>query len=332
MSGLEGEPGLPPVTVVIATRNRGDSVVTAIKSILCNDYPSFELLIVDQSENDLTEKAVRPYLTDPRFGYLKTATHGLGISHNLAVSRATTEIIAITDDDCEVAPDWICQMVRAFGQNPRLGMVFGNVVPNPRYDASTGYIPHFMRHDSYLLTGLNCELIQGLGIGACMGVRRSAWEKVQGFDEMLGPGAPLGSLEDRDIAIRMLAAGFSVVHAPSVSVIHSGFRYNRELRKMAFRDWLGFGSSYAKYLKCGYWEVTHYMLIQMWWGQAVRRSLRRLRHERRLRNVTPVVSFWLGFLAGLFTRVNRTTGHFRPRRPGRMPNHYRLAWLLKIRL
>src|SRR5437868_11487407 len=97
MSGLEGDAGLPPVTVVVATRNRGDSVVMAIKSILSNDYPDFELLIVDQSENDLTEKAVRPYLTDPRFGYLKTASHGLGVSHNLGISQAKAEIIAITD-------------------------------------------------------------------------------------------------------------------------------------------------------------------------------------------------------------------------------------------
>lgn len=165
-----------------------------------------------------------------------------------------------------------------------------------------------------------------------MGVRRSAWEAVQGFDEMLGPGAPLGSLEDRDIAIRMLAAGLAVSHVPGPRVVHSGFRFNRELRKMAFRDWLGFGSSYAKYLKCGHWEISRYMLGQMWWGQAVQRSLRRLRHERRLRNVTPVVSFWLGFIYGLLTRVNRRTGHFVPRRNGQTPNHYRLAWLLKIKL
>lgn len=332
MSDLEGTTGLPPVTVIVATRNRGDSVVMAIKSILGNTYPSFELLVVDQSENDLTEKAVRPYLDDPRFCYLRTATRGLGVSHNLAISRVSTELIAITDDDCEVAPDWIGQLVAIFEQNERLGLVFGNVVPSPCYDLTTGYIPYFQRDEPYMLTSLKSDLFRGLGIGACMALRRSAWEAVHGFDQMLGPGAPLGSLEDRDIALRMLVAGYLVSHTPKASVIHYGFRYNRELRKMAFRDWLGFGSSYAKYLKCGHWEISDYMFKRMWWGQAVGRCLKRLRHERRLRNVTPVVSFWFGFLVGLFTKVDRTSGHFVSRPTDRLPKHYRLAWILKIKL
>src|SRR6476469_3821383 len=151
MSDLEGTTGLPPVTVIVATRNRGDSVVMAIKSILGNTYPYFELLVVDQSENDLTEKAVRPYLDDPRFCYLRTATRGLGVSHNLAISRVSTELIAITDDDCEVAPDWIGQLVAIFEQNERLGLVFGNVVPSPCYDLTTGYIPYFQRDEPYTL-------------------------------------------------------------------------------------------------------------------------------------------------------------------------------------
>jgi glycosyltransferase involved in cell wall biosynthesis len=44
----------PKVTVVISTRNRGDRILKTIQTILLNDYPHFELRVVDQSDDDLT--------------------------------------------------------------------------------------------------------------------------------------------------------------------------------------------------------------------------------------------------------------------------------------
>ena len=51
----------PPVSVIVATRNRGDSIVNTVNSILANNYPNFELYVIDQSDDDLTEKAVEPF-------------------------------------------------------------------------------------------------------------------------------------------------------------------------------------------------------------------------------------------------------------------------------
>jgi GT2 family glycosyltransferase len=309
MSEKNTQVALPPVFAVVATRNRGDNVVLTIQSILKNRYPDFTLLLVDQSDNDLTQEAIRPFQTDPRFFYFRTATKGLGISHNLAISRATTEIIAITDDDCEVPSNWLAQIAQAFCANERLGLVFGNVLP-AQYDPATGYIPEFKRNEAYLITGLDSDFFRGMGIGACMALRRSAWEAVHGFDQALGPGSPLGSLEDRDLAVRIVLAGYYVYHNPNIQIIHYGFRPNKELSKLSFQDWYGFGSNYAKYLKGGYWSISRYLLRQMWLGQAVRQFLRRLLLERRIRNVTPVVTFWIGFLAGLITPIDHKTGHF----------------------
>jgi hypothetical protein len=74
-------------------------------------------------------------------------------------------------------------------------LVFGNVYP-VYYDPDTGYIPVFESKKPTLLKAVSGSIIDGLGIGACFGIRRSAWLAAEGFDEMLGPGAPLGSLED----------------------------------------------------------------------------------------------------------------------------------------
>jgi glycosyltransferase involved in cell wall biosynthesis len=235
---------LPPVTIIISTRNRGEKVVLAIKSILEIDYPEFSLLVLDQSDDDSTQKAIEPFQRDPRFHYILSTTRGLGIGRNTAISLCQTEFIALTDDDCEVSPDWLHEIIEAFKVDPKIGLVSGNVIAC-EYDKTQGYIPVFERSAPILLTGINDNLYQGLGIGACFGIKRSAWQAVSGFDEMLGAGSPLGSLEDRDIAIRLLIAGFYVYHTPKVNLIHFGFRWNSQLRFLDYRTWLGFGTSYA---------------------------------------------------------------------------------------
>lgn len=324
MSEWDDATDLPPVTVVVSTCNRGARVLATIESILANDYPQFSLLVVDQSDTAATEDALRRFHEDRRFRYLRSATEGLGASHNAALSQATTEIIGLTDDDCVVPRDWLTSMVGMFAIDDRVAMVFGNVYPG-KHDAKRGYIPVFVRREPFLMKSMGDDLFRGMGIGACMGIKRSAWAAVQRFDTMLGPGAPLGSLEDRDMAIRLLLRGYRVYCAPQWHVVHNGFRTNRQLRGLAFRDWLGFGSVYGKHLKCSWheprrcWLVTRYMVGQMWMGQAVRRSLSHTRRRGEIRLVTPVVTFWLGFLLGIIWPVDQRTRRFESQRDRMYP-------------
>ncbi len=304
---------LPLVSALVCTRSRGDGIVATIESILKNDYPDFSLLVLDQSDDDLTEIAALPFRHDPRFTYLRSKTKGLGSAHNAAIRNLQTELIAITDDDCVVPADWLREIVEAFRIDERISMVFGRVAAC-QYDTNAGYVPVFERDAPVLLTTIRGDLFRGLGIGACLALKRSAWQAVRGFDEKLGPGAPLGSMEDRDMGIRLLLAGYAVYYTPRVVVTHYGFRKNRELRGLAFRDWFGFGTSYAKYLKCGQWTISRYMIRQMWIGQALGHSFNYLRVARRLGRVTPVLTFWLGFVAGLAAAVDRDTTLFKGQR------------------
>jgi len=301
---------LPSVSALVCTRSRGDGIVATIESILKNDYPDFSLLVLDQSDDDLTEIAALPFRHDPRFMYMRSTTKGLGAAHNAGIRNLRTELIAITDDDCVVPADWLREIVDAFRIDERISMVFGRVAAC-QYDTNAGYVPVFERDEPALLTTIRGNLFRGLGIGACFALKRGTWQAVRGFDEKLGPGAPLGSLEDRDMSIRLLLAGYLVYYTPRVAVTHYGFRRNRELRGLSFRDWFGFGAGYAKYLKCGHWAITPYMLRQMWIGQALGHSFNYLRVARRLGRVTPVLTFWLGFVAGLASAVDRDTTLFR---------------------
>lgn len=307
----QGDP--PHISVVIATRNRGGSIVPGLTSILANSYGRFDVIVIDQSDDDRTAAALAPFVDQGALTYVRSGTKGLGVAHNLAIAQTRGPIVAMTDDDTTVPANWLSEIERAFRLDQRIGLVFGNVYPC-KYDRTAGYVPVFVRAGTTLLTGLGGDLRRGLGIGACFAIRRTAWQAVHGFDEMLGPGAPRGSLEDRDMAIRLLAAGYYVYHSARIRVVHYGFRPHKDLRRLAYQDWFGFGTSYAKYLKCGLRDITPYMLRQMWVEQALYVSLRHLVMHTRIGRLTPVCVFWIGMAVGLMTPVDIGRGHFRPKR------------------
>ena len=111
------------VSVVICTRNREDKIANAIESVLANDYPSFDVTIVDQSTSSATEGAVTPIADrDSRVHYLHRDQAGLSRAYNTGVENSTGDVLAFTDDDCIVEASWIADIVRAFEERARRGI------------------------------------------------------------------------------------------------------------------------------------------------------------------------------------------------------------------
>jgi glycosyltransferase involved in cell wall biosynthesis len=75
--------------------------------ILANTHPNFELVVVDQSKDDETLEALRPFGADPRLKYAKIATAGKGSALNADFTETKGSVIAITDDNCTVPSKWL---------------------------------------------------------------------------------------------------------------------------------------------------------------------------------------------------------------------------------
>ncbi|MBN9393158.1 MAG: glycosyltransferase family 2 protein [Chloroflexi bacterium] len=301
---------IPSISAVISTRNRGDRILAAVESILDNTYPNFDLWIIDQSDDNSTEEALKPFSGDSRLHYLKSDTRGCSAGRNLAISSTTSEFVAITDDDCVASPDWLSKMVAAFKTDKRIGVVSGNVTAG-EHDATQGHITTYIRPDSFLATKVSQKSLVH-GITANMGVRRSAWEKVSGFDPMLGVGAPLRSASEPDFLIKMLLAGYYVYETPAVLVVHYGFRNWQDYRKLLYQYSYGNGAAIAKYFK----ERKLFILSYFWsefFGKIVYPLLKNIVTQRRLAGTTRLKAFSRGFVTGLFTPLDRTTGNFYPK-------------------
>ncbi len=201
------------MSVIIVTGAQREVVARALRSVLENQDPRFDAWIVDKSPDVELPDSLRPLVADPRVHYLRTKTIGSTRIHNEAIARAVGDLVALTDDDCEVSEVWIEEMIRAFDSDPRVGVVFGNVHPARPGSGSVAYI----RAGDFLARDLR-DKARVEGIWACMGVRRQTWAALGGFDERFGQGARFPGCADADLAIRALAAGHFVFETPRVSV------------------------------------------------------------------------------------------------------------------
>lgn len=300
------DPAPPQVTVLICTRNRDDLIQATIRSVLANTYPDFDLLIVDQSNEMRTTHAVSQFRDDPRLRYVSSNTSGLSRARNIGLSLITTDLVIMTDDDCEVPPNWIVEMVTPFQRHPQVGIVFCDVVAGP-YDHEAGFIPVSLSSRALLIEDLahwqTCDGVT-IGIGAGMAVRRSTAEAIGGFEPLFGSGTRFHSGEDLDFTLRALIGGHQVYRLNHVSVVHHGFRTMQETRALIHQSMFSIGAIYGRLIRSGQWLATR-NLIAIVSSLIVLPIIKSVRQRR----IPPVLrrAIWLirGLIEGLFLRSIR---------------------------
>jgi glycosyltransferase involved in cell wall biosynthesis len=299
-------PRLEPVlmTAVVCTRNRGAAVLGAVRSILASQAHEFELLVVDQSTNDDTFNALRELSADPRLVYVRSRDRGLGRAHNLALRLARSEVMAITDDDCEVPPHWLAAFGDVFREHPNVAVAFCTVRAAP-HDPTAGFIPAYQCRGTTIVSTVLGKL-RARGIGAGIAVRRQMMLDLGGFDDLLGPGAPFPSCDDGDVAARALLGGYEVCETDRTFVIHYGFRTWAEGRDLAARDWVAIGAAFCKPLRAGYVSFAVVPLYELF-VKALWPPINDLLHLRRPRGVKRGFHFINGFVRGLAAPMNRDT-------------------------
>lgn len=300
------------ITVVISTRGRAGVIQNAVRTILQNDHPDFEVILVDQSDDNLTTASLNPLLSDPRVRYLRSATRGRSAGLNAGIREARGALVLLTDDDCRVPSDWLRQFEAAFAVDDRIGIVFGNVLPAFQ-DPAVGCIPAYIRQGPFLARCIR-DKHRVEGLGACMAVRHSVWQSLGGFDEMLGSGARFRAGEDGDLAVRALFAGQWVYETPAVHVTHHGLREWEQLPALIESYWFGTGAMLAKPFRTGQWRIVP-LLIRLAARWAFGHSMVGASLGRRPERFRKLRAFCRGFFTGAACRVNKRTGLYVPATP-----------------
>ncbi|HOY31312.1 MAG TPA: glycosyltransferase [Bacteroidales bacterium] len=176
-----------PVSVVICARNEYFNLEKNLPLILEQDYPKFEVLVVndesDDDTGDLLNDLSRKYsnLVVLNTGKNQNYFNGKKFSLALGIKSAHHEIILLTDADCyPMGKDWIRQMQAPFSR-PGTQIVLGYGA----YKPGKGLLNKLIRFDTLSIAVQYFSWAKSgmpyMGVGRNLAYRKSLFIKSRGF-------------------------------------------------------------------------------------------------------------------------------------------------------
>jgi cellulose synthase/poly-beta-1,6-N-acetylglucosamine synthase-like glycosyltransferase len=223
---------IPPVSVIICARNEQENLSQNLVSILTQDYPSYEVIVVnDCSEDDTEELLARlkgeyPRLRSTIIKKDASFVNGKKFAATLGVKAAKYEWLLFTDADCKPAgPQWISSMSKYFVDKKSIVLGYGG------YINEKGFLNRWIKYDTCFIAlqyfGFAMSGMPYMGVGRNMAYRKSLFYEHNGF----AAHAHILSGDD-DLFVNQAAT------KKNVAVNLSPDSYTYSVPKKTFREWV----------------------------------------------------------------------------------------------
>ncbi|HMI90489.1 MAG TPA: glycosyltransferase, partial [Polyangiales bacterium] len=220
--------GWPKVSVVVCTYNGRQTIRDCLDALARLQYPSFEVIVIDDGSTDGSAEIVREY--DVRL--VQTENRGLSAARNLGLELATGEIIAYTDDDAYPDPHWLYYLAHTFRTGDFAAVGGPNLAPDGdgRVAEAVANSPGGPTH--VLLSDREAEHIPGCN----MAFRCDLLRAIEGFDAQFRTAG-----DDVDVCWRIQQAGWKVGFHPAALVWH----HRRKTVRAYWKQQTGYGKAEA---------------------------------------------------------------------------------------
>jgi predicted nucleotidyltransferase len=136
------------VSVAIVTRNRAQLLGVVLQSLVEQERPPDQVVVVDNASSDETP-AVNTFATRLNLKLVREERIGIPFARNTALKYCTGDIVAVVDDDCVAWPRWLKELGIPFLKDPHIGAVGGSVVPlEGQRDLVARFYSSRMHHDA----------------------------------------------------------------------------------------------------------------------------------------------------------------------------------------
>lgn len=176
----------PPVTVVICARDEFKNLKAFLPSVLTQDYPEFEVVVVNHLSEDDTQYLLHNFQKE--YPYLKIVTltkdanffSGKKFPLSIGIKEAKHELLILTDADCKpVTHQWIKSMVSAYEPKTEIVLGFSNFMP------TRGFLNLLQRFETFHTGIMYMSLARSgmpyMGVGRNLSYKRSLFFREQGF-------------------------------------------------------------------------------------------------------------------------------------------------------
>lgn len=113
----------PIVSIIIPTFNRANYIGKAIKSVLAQSYPDWELIIWNDGSKDNSEEVIKSF-QDDRIRYFFEENHGKCYALNRAIEQSKGSWIAILDDDDQWFEEKLEHQINIITKHPEVDVLF----------------------------------------------------------------------------------------------------------------------------------------------------------------------------------------------------------------
>jgi glycosyltransferase involved in cell wall biosynthesis len=222
-------PRCPKVSVVVACYNGGRTLQPCLDSLVHLNYPSYEVIVVDDGSTDITPQVASLY---KNFHTLTQAHQGLSVARNAGLFAGDGEVVAFTDADCRADADWLYYLVADLLKGSFVGVGGHNFLPpdDSAVAAAVMVSPGGPAH--VMLTDRQAEHIPGCN----MAFYKWALVEVGGFDPIFHRAG-----DDVDMCWRLQERGYKIGFSPPGFVWH----YRRSTVGAYLRQQSGYGEAEA---------------------------------------------------------------------------------------
>lgn len=191
------DPAAPvPVSVITPAYNHAEYVLTSLRSVLDQQPPPREVIVVDDGSPDDTADRVAPLAAAGRVCYVRQPNSGMAAARNAGAALATSEYLYFLDDDDVALPGGLARLVAELDQHPEAGFAFGGD-HHFRGDPPTEPAP--VGSGSRAVDPVQFLVFTDMGSPGQALIRRRAFLDVGGFD------AAIWGTDDWDLWLRLLA-------------------------------------------------------------------------------------------------------------------------------
>lgn len=241
------------VSVSICTYNRCSALSAALESVLCQHINGirYEVIVVDNNSTDETRPVVEGFILrgHTNLRYIFEGRQGLSYARNTAVSAARAPLVAFTDDDVRVAPDWVATVKRVFDHQSEAAWIGGKVLPRWPFPPPSWLTPEQWSPLAIVDYGdqpfYTSRQHQRCLIGANLAVRKDVLDQFGGFQpDLQRVRDSIGSMEDHELQVRLCNATLQGLYVPELVVI-SDVSADRLLKNYHRRWHFGHGRFYS---------------------------------------------------------------------------------------
>ena len=176
----------PPVSVIICARNEAENLNNFLPAILEQNYPDYEVIVVNDCSEDNSYNVLGEYLV--KYPHLKVSsvykdpkfTHNKKLAQLIGIKAAKNELLVFTDADCKPESDqWLTTIASRFSQKTLFVLGYGG------YFQQKGLLNAFIRYDCMTIAmqyfGMAIKEAPYMGVGRNLAYKRSLFFENRGY-------------------------------------------------------------------------------------------------------------------------------------------------------